>query len=821
MKIATARQKTSKRWRTEEITWARFLDRLNTPLRTGETAREYRAMSKEDRDRAKAAAGGFVGGALNGGQRKTEAVTARYLLTLDADHAKPGAWKRATTVLEFRMACYSTHSHTEETPRLRWIIPTDRPMTPDEYPAVARRVAEWLDIETMDPSTYEVARLMYWPTCSQDGVYLFQAQDGPVLRVDDVLGTYGYGDAWKDTTLWPIAKAEQEIRVRAIKKAGDPLEKPGIVGLFCRTYDIQDAIEQFLPDIYLPTDKPDRFTFAGGSTTAGAILYNDGRFLYSNHATDPCSGQSVNAFDLVRIHKFRELDADAGDIPVTKLPSYAAMSKWAAELPEVKKELVAERREQMEAEFADLKEVQEREAQKEANPAPETDDTWQEKLVLNHKTGECEPSVNNALLILLNDPVLKGKLGYDRFADMPKLRGDVPWRPRGSVRTDARGTLWDDRDEAGLRWYLQTKWKFKSEPDLRNALELAFRAQGFHPVQEYLNGLTWDGVPRLETLFVDYLGAEDNLLTRTATRKWFCAAVARVMRPGCKFDNCLVLCGPQNLGKSSFADVMSRGWFQDSLVDMNGKDGYEALHGSWIIELAELASTKRSDVETVKTFLSKREDTYRPAYGRRAATFARQCVFFGTTNEAEWLKDRTGNRRFWPITVSRRMDRAALEKVADQIWAEAKVCWESGESLWMDTKELEEALMEAQSMSMVQDELEGQLLAYLDIPLPDNWEELSPESRRDYIQGDAPGLDPAKCTLRRDSVCITEIRVEMLSEDRRRSGGNDVMSRRLANLMNNLPGWKKERRRRKVPPYGAQWCYRRTDGNRRRDIAEA
>ncbi|MDY5509507.1 virulence-associated E family protein [Dysosmobacter sp.] len=812
MKIATARQKTSKRWRTQEITWEQLLDRLRKPLYTGETVREYKAMSKEDRDRAKEAAGGFVGGALSCGQRKTEFVTERSLLTLDADHGKKGAWKRVTAILDFKMAVYSTHSHTEDAPRLRWIIPTDRPMTPDEYPAVARRVAEWLGIETMDPTTYEVARLMYWPTCSSDGTYVFRSQEGPVLRVRDVLDTYGCGDAWRDSTLWPISRTENEIRLRSMRKAGEPTEKPGMVGLFCRTFDVPSAIDAFLQDVYLPTDKPDRYTFARGSTSAGAILYNDGAFLFSNHATDPCGGQSVNAFDLVRIHKFGDLDADtAADTPVTKRPSYAAMCRWAVTLPEIKHQLVEERRASADADFGDMQGQGSEAPAAESGGKADEDRDWESRLELNHKTGECEPTVNNALLILLHDPALKGTFGYDLFAEKPRLRGDVPWRPKGSVRADTgRGTEWTDQDEAGLRWYLQLRWKYKSEKDLQNALELAMRANGFHPVQEYLRGLTWDGVPRLETLFVDYLGAEDTHLTRTITRKWFSAAVARVMRPGCKFDNCLVLCGPQNLGKSSFADVMSRGWFQDSLVDMNGKDGYEALHGSWIIELAELASTKRSDVETVKTFLSKREDTYRPAYARRAATFPRQCVFFGTTNEAEWLKDRTGNRRFWPITVTRRMDRAALERVADQVWAEAKVCWEKGETLWLDDPELEAELRETQGGSMVQDELEGLLGEYLDTPLPDNWDDLSPEARRDYIQGDLPGVDPSACTRLRDQVCITEIRVELLSEDRRKFGGSDLTSRRLANLMNNLPGWEKERRKRRLPGYGPQWCYVRT-----------
>lgn len=189
MKIATARKKTSQHWRTSEITWDAFLDKLRTPLRTAETVREYRAMSKDERDAAKEAAGGFVAGALSSGRRKTEFVTERSMLTLDADSAHPQAWESVTMLLEYRMCCYTTHSHTEAKPRLRWIIPTSRPMTPDEYPAVARKVATWLDIETMDPTTYEVARLMFWATCPKDGAYSFHEQDGPLLNPDEVLAS--------------------------------------------------------------------------------------------------------------------------------------------------------------------------------------------------------------------------------------------------------------------------------------------------------------------------------------------------------------------------------------------------------------------------------------------------------------------------------------------------------------------------------------------------------------------------------------------------------------------------------------------------------
>ena len=801
MKIATARQKTSKKWRTADITWEQFVARLRDPLRTGETAREYRAMGKEDRDRAKEAAGGFVGGALSCGQRKTENVTSRSLLTLDADHAKPGAWKRVVALLDYRMACYSTHSHTEEKPRLRWVIPTNRAMTPDEYPAVARMVAQWLDIETMDPTTYEVARLMYWPTVAKDGVYEFHEQDGPVLNVDAVLEKYGDGEAWKDTTLWPIAKSEQEIRLSSMRTAGDPTEKNGMVGLFCRTYDVEDAIAEFLPDVYSPADVPGRYTYAMGSTAAGAIVYNDGKFLYSNHATDPCSGQSVNAFDLVRIHKFRDLDADTGEgVAITSRPSYKAMLQWCSELPDVKRQMVEERSADADYDFSDL-----------AGLVDESETgvvDWQAELELNSKTGECEPTVNNALLILLNDPALKGKFGYDLFAEKPRLKGDVPWRPRGTVDLGTgRGTLWTDRDEAGLRWYLQLKWRYKSENDLRNALELALNANAFHPVRDYLNGLEWDGVPRVETLFADYMGAENSNIVRVMTRRWFAAAVKRVMIPGCKFDNCVILFGKQGVSKSGFADILSLGWFNDSNIDMTSKEGYANLHGNWLIELAELASVKRVDVESVKTFLSKREDTYRPAYGRHVATFPRQCVFFGSTNELEFLRDRTGNRRFWTIEVSRNMDRDRLADNIDQIWAEAVVWWKRKENLWLDTPELEAELDRLQSRHLVQDELEGLLMDYLDTPLPDNWADLSPESRRDYIQGDLP-VDESRCTLRRDKVCLAEIRTELMGHDRRQAGGNDKESRRVANLMNNHSGWVKSKKSR-VPGYGIQWVYTR------------
>lgn len=801
MKIATARKKTSKKWRTFDITWEEFVDRLRSPLRTGETVREYFSMPKEEKDAAKEAAGGFVGGALNSGQRKTETVTSRSMLTLDADDVKTDMWRSAVMLLELTMVCYTTHSHTHNKPRFRWIIPTDRPMTPDEYPAVARKIASLLDINSMDPSTYEVARLMYWPTCSKDGEYLFRENSGKLLCVDEVLAEYGDNEAWRDVSLWPIGDKEQEVRSRSVLRLGDPTEKPGLIGLFNRTFDVPSAIDAFLSDVYTDCGNG-RYTYTKGSTAGGAVLYNEGLYLYSNHATDPAGGMSCNAFDLVRIHRFGEQDEVCereGDVPVTKLPSYKAMCKWAAELPEIKSQLLDERMSELADAFGDM-----------ANTAADDEDNWVSQLKLNAKTGICEETAKNALLIMMNDPELKDAMSTDMFADRPKLRASVPWRTERNI--PKAGLDWTDGDDAGLRLFLQDKWGLELERNIKNAQELLFAQKTFHPVREYLSELVWDGTPRLDTMLTDYFGTEDNAYTRAVSRKWMTAAVKRVMQPGCKFDCVMVMVGEQGIGKSSFADIISKGWFSDSMVDMSSKDGYDSLHGNWIIELAELSSVKRSDVESVKAFVSKREDTYRSAYARRTASHPRQCVFFGSTNDVEFLRDRTGARRFWPVNVITHLDRTKLKENVDQLWAEAKYRYEQGEYLDLDAEDQREGWASMVLSHGVQDELEGQLDAYLDTPLPDNWYDMSPETRRDYIQGNLPGT--AQGTVRRDRVCLTEIRVELLNEQRS-TGGKDYTSRRLANLMNNNPNWKKLPKKVKLgKEYGAQWVYDRVPSSK-------
>ena len=825
MKIAEAKSKTSKRWRTHTITWEEFLDRIREPYRTAETLREYKAMGKADRDKAKEAKGGFVGGALDGGQRKTEAVRERWLITLDADSAAPGQWENVTALYDFSMAVYSTHSHTPEAPRLRWIIPTDRAMTPDEYPAVARKVASWVGIETMDPTTYEVARLMYWPTCPEDGEYVFRHQDGPVLRVDEVLAEYGDGEAWRDASLWPASRKENEVRIRAIKKAGDPLEKNGIVGLFCRTYDVEDAIAEFLPEVYTPCSTEGRYTYAGGSTFGGAIVYDEGRFLYSNHATDPCGGMSVNAFDLVRIHRFGAMDADAGEgVPVTRLPSYRAMAEWAVTLPEVKDAAAEENIARLDAEFGDLLENREEEEPK----------AWRSQLTLDDKTGGIEESIHNACLLLRNMPEFKGKLGYNPMKDVITVKGDLPWwtsrnkMKLGDVFAGEKTALpevtvpWGENDWPNYYAYFEKlgfPTRGKTNGILDNALQIVSQENTYHPIRSYLLDLEWDGSERLDTMFIRWLGAEDDRLNREITRLWMIAGVDRIMRPGCQFDNIIITCGPQGIGKTRMLKRLSRGFFTNSIDKLsNCKETGEKLQGVWIVELGELDGLRKSEMTSAKNFITTTTDQYRGAYTRTAADHPRQCILAGTTNEGSFLRDSTGERRFWVMPVKGTGDHGemvGLKDEVDQLWAEAFHYWKErmeeyrapGQAyedvelmLYLKDPELDRQMKLRQAQYKLPEEDRDAVEGYLDELRPANWYDLDPSIRRDFAQDIWIG-DKATCTKRIDRITVKELRCELFGERVEDAGTRSSRSLRLVSIMDTMPGWRKDIKKR-IPGYG-------------------
>ncbi len=346
--IATANSRKEKQWKNREMTWTEFLDKVRNTHRTSETVAEYRQLPKAKQDDIKDC-GGFVGGKLKDGRRKNGYVDHRSMLTLDMDYAEVDVWDSIVMFNDYACSVYSTHKHTPEAPRLRLIIPLARAVTPDEYQAVARKVAQDIGMEQFDDTTFEPARLMYWPSTSSDGTYEFQYQDGVWLNPETVLASYG---DWKDTSQWPLSTRQKSLIKKSMEKQADPTAKEGVVGTFCRAYSISAVIETFLVDVYEPCAIDDRYSYIGGSTYGGVVTYDD-LFAYSHHATDPASGKLCNAFDLVRLHKFGE--RDSGTEEGVKAPSFKAMLELAKNDALVQETEQRERMEAIQADFSGQK----------------------------------------------------------------------------------------------------------------------------------------------------------------------------------------------------------------------------------------------------------------------------------------------------------------------------------------------------------------------------------------------------------------------------------------------------------------------------------
>lgn len=749
--IATGQSRTSKLWKNTEMSWEELVQRLQTTTRTPETQGEYINMNKSKQDAVKDI-GGFVGGKLKNGRRKADSIDKRYILTLDADYATSDFMDGLEMFFNFAWCIYSTHKHTPEKPRLRLLIPLSRPCNPDEYEAVARRIAADIGIDMFDDTTYQATRLMYWPSTSIDGDYMFGHEDNNPLDVDEVLARY---DDWHDISSWPTSSRTLKVKERLLKRQEDPTTKNGIVGVFCRTYTVDEAIAKFIPDSYIQCAIQDRYTYTNGSTAAGAVVYEDGKFIFSNHATDPISGQLCNAFDLIRIHKFADLDDEAAEgTPTVKLPSYLHMQEFASKDDKVKLAIHHERMEALKDDFSEI--------------VRDDEDEYSEDWVLNlaaNKNGQYAQTIDNVKLILENDPVFRKKIGFNEFTKKYKIFGVMPWNKDNSEKD------WVDSDDAGLRHYIEKGYGIKGKSTIEDAWILVANENKFHPVRDYLNSLAWDGIPRLDNLFVDYLGADDTEYVKTVTRKSLVAAVARIFVPGVKYDQMVVLVGPQGCGKSQIIKRLGQNWFSDTLTTIQGKEAYEQIQGFWIIEIAELAAMRKQEIEAIKHFTAKGEDAYRAAYGHHVETYKRQCIFFGTTNKYEFLRDMTGNRRFWPIDVNpqkatKDMWQGLGAETIDLIWAEAVELFKKGEKIYFDDERLKALAEEEQDRHLEESPLAGDVKRYIEKLLPEDWESCDMSARRSFYQGNDFGVK-VEGTVVRERVCPLEIWCELFNGDKK------------------------------------------------------
>lgn len=782
--IATGNSRKTKTWKNRPTLWSDLVERLSKTTRTPETVAEYKAMSRNRQAEVKDV-GGFVGGYCNNGNRSD--IRHRSVLCLDADYADGDLWCDWLTAYGCAAVIYSTHKHTPDKPRLRLVVPLSRDVSPDEYQAIGRRVADTLGIDKFDDTSYQPQRMMYYPSTSADGEYIFEYQDAEFLNADEVLATY---HNWADMSSWAYSHRVAEVIKRTTAKQQDPTEKPGLVGAFCRTYSITEAIAAFVPE-YEPTNDG-RYTYTEGSTAAGVVIYED-KWSYSHHATDPASMTLCNAWDLVRLHKFGEIDSNTDpETAPTKRPSYKAMTEFALSDDGVKVQLMQDRTAETLGEFEELTE-----------PPAETEgtqDDWRAKLKFTDR-GALAQTIENAVLILRNDKRLGGCLAYNEMDHNTVTLKSLPWRKVSSP------SQWTDADDAALRYYMERHYGLSGKDRIFDAVNVVAQAASYHPVRDYLSGCTWDGVPRVERLLVDYLGAEDTEYTRAVTRKTLAAAVARIYRPGVKFDYMLTLRGRQGLGKSALIAKLGGDWFSDTFTTMQGKDAYEQVQGVWVMEVGELAGMRKAEAETIKLYISKQVDRFRPAYGRRLQEFPRQCIFIGTTNEAQFLRDTTGNRRFWvvdtPNDPTRDMWDELTPETVRQVWAEAVCIYKAGEPLYL-SKDLERTAREVQASYEEENPRAGLILEYLERLLPDDWAGLDTYTRRQWLDTDAQGKH------RRTTVCTLEIWAEALGGDPAKM--DRYASKEIRDVMETLPAWRhKGGQKITVPPYGRQRYYERSE----------
>lgn len=764
--IAYGDSRKSKFWSNKTTTFEALCERLKTPIRTTESAEEYARMPKAERDEIKDK-GGFVAGHLAKNRRLRENVTTRSMLVFDMDDASKEFLEGINAHVPYGGCYYSTHSHTPERPRIRIVLPCTRDMQVDEFNAVARYVAAGIGIDMIDTCSYVPHQLMYWPTVSSNGQYLFGILKGGRLDPDVILAAH---PDWRDCSLLPTSPKESVVRERTGKKLQDPLTKRGIVGAFCNAYSVSGAIDKFLRDVYKPSETLGRYDYIKGKTTGGLVIYDD-KFAYSHHATDPASGKELNAFDLVRIHMF------PGD---DEKESFSRMTDFASGDELVRAELRRLKEEEARTEFAD----------------------WKDGLAYDSR-GRLRNNLQNIILIMKEDEYLK-HICYNQMADNIEIKGEVPWKHPAK--------FWRDADDAQLICYVDAKYGTFSQRNYQIGVTKATDDRAYHPIRDFFKRLPdWDGHPRVDTLLIDYLGAEDNEYTRMVTRKTVCAAVARVMRPGIKFDYLLVLNGPQGIGKSTLISRLGREWYSDSLslTDMADKTAAEKLQGYWIIEIGELAGMKKADIDKVKAFISRQDDKYRASFGRRVTPHPRQCVIIGTTNtQTGYLRDVTGNRRFWsvktPGTGMLKPWQLTDEDVL-QIWAEARVLQEKGEKLYLD-QDLEDFSRAEQADAMEQDDREGLVEAYLDMLLPVNWDEMDVYARRDYISYPNDSVR-VKGTVRRESVSNIEIWCECFGKSREDIRPSDSYA--IAAIMLRIKGWEKTNDRASIKNYGLQRLYKR------------
>jgi putative DNA primase/helicase len=746
--IARAPKRNSKRWSRGRVSWGEICSWLDDP-----------ADVKE--------AGNYLLGELSSNIRGRHTIVSRGVLTLDADAADPGLPDLVELALPVAVAMHTTYSSAPDNLRLRMLLPLSRPATPEEYEALADLVMDKLGRAQFDEGSREAARYMFMPATTNPDWYRRWVLDGDPLDVD----------AW-------LATWDRDLSSRSTPKLTkrDPYSLAGVVGAFNRAYSIQEAIDAYdLP--YEPVD--DRWHLVGATAEAGVNLVSDG-VVYSHHASDPAGGQACTAFDLVRLHRFADLDAVVPeDTPIQKLPSHAAMMELAASDPRVVAELVNV---DFDALTGDMD-----------MDGDVPDDRWRMNLQMNPRNGTLRDVIGNWDLIKANDPAFAG-LYFNELTMAIETDTDMPWRV-----IDKGGPIFGAADRAALAHYIEREYGIRP---LRYLLDELVTTKAMerrvNPVRDYLLGLTWDGTPRVETCLP---GVRPTAWTRLVARKCITAAVARMFEPGIKWDHTLVLYGDEGLGKSYWIEKLSRG-YAATLGRIDNKDTLLTMQRSWIMVADEGYSLRKADSDAQKEFLTRTEDVFRMPYDREPMVHPRHCVIWSTTNDEVFLRRQEGNRRFLIVQCEDPVDFTELtDEYIDQIWAEAVHLYRAGERLYLDGEQAVEARHQRERFTE-EDVLGGFLQGFLDTPVPEDWEERSPESRILWRTTAGSELS-AVGTKKLERVCAAEIWIEALGGRWANQRRTDLLE--ISTALKKIPGWRQLPGRHHVPNYGPQVVFVRDD----------
>lgn len=760
--VVTAPKRSSRHWKAGEVTWGELLDWVKHPAHRKEAGNyllgRLRATEVQHTDKD----GKPEGDPCLNLHRRKNAIESRSALTLDIDTPTDDFRDRIELLFPHAALIHTTFSSTKRAPRYRMIVPVDREMTPDEYVEAATVLMERLGVESFDPGSVQAERYMFKPATSDDDHYWWAELEGDPIAVDDLLA-----DFTEDLSELPAPRVGRNKR--------DPFELEGVVGAFNRAYeDLDELIEAY----DLPYDKQgdDRYQLTGSRAMAGMgpVQGTHGLF-YSHHANDPAFGQTCTAFDLVRLHRFGELDEDAAKgTPINRLPSFLAMSELATLDHRVIAEVVGA---DFTAELGDEADAQD----------------WRLGLSYDRKL-KPKDTHSNWDILLSNDPAFT-PLYYNELTESIEIDRDLPWRSLDG------GAVWVDSDTKQLRLYLERSFNgfLVTASRLEDWITEAAMRRRLNPIRDYLEGLQWDGKARVETSLP---GVRPTRYTRMVARKCLAAAVARVFEPGIKWDHTLVLYGDEGIGKSWWVGKLARGWM-GQLGPIGHKDTLLKLQRSWIVLADEGHSLRKGENDALKEFLTRTEDLVRQPYGKATVSVKRHCVIWTTTNDETFLRRQKGNRRFLIVHSEHKVDFSSLtDDYVDQLWAEAVHIYRSGEPLFLSDAESELAASQREAY-VEEDTLAGLIDTYVNTGYPDDWEQRQPEARQAWLADYRDGFE-AEGDYRVSEVSTIQLWVEALG--RKRGDHTRTALLEIGEALSRM-GWTILDKPKRTKAYGVQRVY--------------